>query len=149
MMPRPNTIVRDGILIDGLSSFVTVMFVSRTMFTNKKNDVIVRGLATLLSVLFMAGDSLAEKKVDYLKHIKPILAARCYTCHGALKQENGLRLDTVVQMKKGGDNGPGIVVGRNARSLIVQAITGSQGWRMPPEDEFDPLQTQQFELIKS
>jgi len=45
--------------------------------------------------------------------VKPILAARCYACHGALKQKGGLRLDTVALMKKGGDTGPAIIVGKS------------------------------------
>ena len=37
---------------------------------------------------------LADEHVDYLRQIKPVLAKRCYACHGALKHEGGLRLDT-------------------------------------------------------
>ena len=33
---------------------------------------------------------------DYSKEIKPLLKARCYACHSALKQKSGLRLDTVA-----------------------------------------------------
>ena len=32
---------------------------------------------------------------DYLTRVKPLLRARCYACHGGLKQKAGLRLDTV------------------------------------------------------
>ncbi len=39
--------------------------------------------------------------VEYLRDVKPILRARCYACHGALKQEAGLRLDTVAAMRRG------------------------------------------------
>jgi hypothetical protein len=31
---------------------------------------------------------------DYLKDVKPLLASRCFDCHGALKQEAKLRTDT-------------------------------------------------------
>ena len=36
---------------------------------------------------------------DYLRDIKPVLKARCYACHGALKQKSGLRLDTAVNIR--------------------------------------------------
>ena len=32
-----------------------------------------------------------EAAVDYTRDVKPILHERCYSCHGALKQEGGLR----------------------------------------------------------
>jgi hypothetical protein len=42
---------------------------------------------------------------DYLQHVRPVLAERCYACHGAWKQEGALRLDTVASMQRGGDGG--------------------------------------------
>ena len=30
--------------------------------------------------------------VDYLTEVKPILAARCFSCHGGLKQESELQI---------------------------------------------------------
>ena len=50
-----------------------------------------------------------EQRVDYLRVVKPILKVRCFPCHGALKQESGLRLDTGRFIRKGGENGPGVV----------------------------------------
>ena len=35
---------------------------------------------------------------DYLKDVKPLLASRCFDCHGALKQEAKLRIDTAQAM---------------------------------------------------
>ena len=46
--------------------------------------------------------------VDYTRDVKPILRTKCYSCHGVLKQEAGLRLDTVELMRTGGDSGPAI-----------------------------------------
>ena len=53
----------------------------------------------------------ADEPVDYLKQIRPILRERCIACHGSLKQEGGLRLDTAALAIKGGDSGPVIVPG--------------------------------------
>ena len=47
----------------------------------------------------------ADEQVDYVKQIKPLLRERCSACHGALKQEGGLRLDTAELASKGGDSG--------------------------------------------
>ena len=47
---------------------------------------------------------------DYLAIVKPVLRERCYACHGALKQEAGLRLDTGAAIRQGGDSGPAVVL---------------------------------------
>jgi len=44
----------------------------------------------------------ADDQVDYFKQIKPILSVKCYSCHGALKQEAELRLETRALMRTGG-----------------------------------------------
>src|SRR5262245_14702028 len=75
----------------------------------------------------------AEVPVDYLHHIKPVLTARCYACHGALQQKGGLRLDTVGLMKKGGDSGPAIVAGNGQQSRLISHVSAARGFRrMPP-----------------
>src|SRR5260370_35547094 len=66
---------------------------------------------------WLSGGALAaDDRVDYLRSVKPIFSARCYACHGALKQKNGLRLDTAAPMVKGGDTGPAIVPGSGRQS---------------------------------
>ncbi len=86
-----------------------------------------------------AGEAHDKRAGDYAGDVKPILSKRCYACHGALKQKAGLRLDTAASMHKGGDSGPAIVPGKSEESLIVDAVTGRDGWRMPPESEGSPL----------
>src|SRR5436309_1361055 len=82
----------------------------------------------------------AADRVDYVRGVKPIFVARCYACHGALEQKNGLRLDTVAFMKKGGDNGPALVPGNSPKSLLVNHILGAGGARrMPPKSEGEGL----------
>ena len=73
----------------------------------------------------------------YLKQIKPVLKARCYACHGALKQESGLRLDTAAEM---------IDAGILANGELVQRIRSvDHEERMPPEGE--ALQSHQIQTI--
>ncbi len=83
---------------------------------------------------------------DYEKNVKSVLAERCFACHGALKQEAGLRLDTVALMTQGGDSGPAIVAGQAKESLIWSRIASTDpDLRMPPEGE--PLKQSQLEAI--
>ena len=77
------------------------------------------------------------------------LSKRCYACHGALKQKSGLRLDTAALMRKGGDGGPAIVPGKSEESLIIEAVTGREGWRMPPEGEGTPLSPEEIATVRA
>ncbi|MEN9556267.1 MAG: hypothetical protein RLZZ232_2553, partial [Planctomycetota bacterium] len=57
--------------------------------------------------------------------IRPLLLAHCVECHGANRQESGLRLDTRQGWEKGGDRGPAVVPGRPEESLLMQAVRHS------------------------
>ena len=56
---------------------------------------------SLVCLLFFASPVWAADQVDYLKDIKPLLSKRCAACHGALKQQNSLRLDTAAAIRQG------------------------------------------------
>ncbi len=74
---------------------------------------------TTFIVLFLQitiASSMADE-VDYLTQIKPLLAEKCYSCHGVLKQESELRLETKSLMLEGGDSGGVIVPGDPEESL--------------------------------
>jgi len=90
----------------------------------------------------------APEPVDYVQDIKPILSRRCYSCHGALKQKNDLRLDTAALAIKGGENGPAFVAGKSGESLLIEAVIGEGGVaKMPPEGE--PLTAEQIAKLKT
>ncbi len=75
------------------------------------------------------------KPVDYLTEIKPLLAQRCASCHGAETQKSGFRVDSAAALIQGGDTGEAIVPGKPDESLLVHAITGTNGvTKMPPKD---------------
>jgi hypothetical protein len=76
------------------------------------------------------------ERVDYTRQVKPLLARRCYSCHGALKQEAGLRLDTGNMVRRGGANGPVVMPGKSASSrLLIRVAAPEPPARMPPEGE--------------
>ena len=91
----------------------------------------------------------AQPPVDYATQVKPLLVQRCYTCHAALRQKSDLRLDTAESLRHGGSRGPAIVPGKSSESLLITAVTGSDGWRMPPESEGEPLSDSQIALLRS
>ncbi|MEX2168364.1 MAG: DUF1553 domain-containing protein [Pirellulales bacterium] len=88
----------------------------------------------------------ADAPVDYAHDIKPVLERRCFACHGALKQESSLRLDTGASIRTGGDGGPAIVPGDMSASALVQRIASSDdSERMPPEGA--PLSAEEIRKI--
>ena len=93
----------------------------------------------VLSTLLLAIAANAVSAADYLRDVKPLLEHKCYACHGAFKQQAGLRLDTAAALKQGGDSGTPITPGEPNDSLLIDVLTGAAGFRMPPEDQGDPL----------
>jgi len=90
----------------------------------------------IASTLALACAAVAEEPVDYLKQIKPLLQSRCYACHGALKQEAGLRLDTAKLIAKGSENGPVMSPGKGDVGPLLKRIASTDlDERMPPEGE--------------
>src|SRR4051794_39474473 len=87
----------------------------------------------------------APVEVSYEKDVKPILTARCASCHGAVRQKAGLRLDAAQLIRKGGKNGPVLVAGKSADSTLLDAVLGKDRSRMPPEKEGAALTPQQID----
>lgn len=88
-----------------------------------------------------------EPSIDYRLQVRTILSKHCWACHGALKQEAGLRLDASQLIRKGGDDGPVIVAGRPERSVLWQKVTAKLPGRMPPEGK--PLSAAELATLKT
>jgi ankyrin repeat protein len=75
----------------------------------------------------------ANRKIDFEKDVQPILSQKCYSCHGDVVQQSGLRLDKRQNALRGGDYGPVIIEGKSAESkLIKRLVNGDGGLQMPP-----------------
>ena len=64
--------------------------------------------------------------------IRPLLATHCQSCHGNEAAKGGLRLDSLVDVLRGGDSGPAVVPGDPAASLLVAAVR-HESVAMPPD----------------
>jgi hypothetical protein len=85
----------------------------------------------------------------YSEKIRPLFAERCFSCHGGLKQEAGLRLDTVALMVEGGESGGVVTKGDPDASLILERVSDTDPLtRMPPEGEGEPLSAEQLAMLK-
>ena len=73
-------------------------------------------------------------KVDFNKHVLPALRQNCIACHNQKEAENDLVLETVEAILKGGGEGPAVVPGKPAESLLWQLSVHTEEPIMPPED---------------
>ena len=104
----------------------------------------------LLSVIGVLASSLGAatslyssepEAARFVKQVQPLLAAKCISCHGAEKQEGGLRLDSLAAALKGGDRGPAIVPGKIAESLLVEAVKFTNpDLQMPPKSPLNAVE---------
>src|SRR5712691_5058147 len=88
--------------------------------------------ATVLTPL-PAADALKQdpKAIEFFeKQVRPLLVARCASCHGASQQFSSLRVDSREALLRGGNRGPAIVPGDAQLSLLAKAIR-HDGLKMP------------------
>src|SRR5438093_10588409 len=79
---------------------------------------------TLLCTLNLSAATATEEGIEFFeKHVRPVLAERCYECHSAAKKlKGGLALDTHEGAFKGGELGPVIIPGKPNESLLIKAV---------------------------
>jgi hypothetical protein len=107
----------------------------------------MRVLCLFIALFALLASAAMAEQIDYEKQIKPIFNARCKACHGALKQESGLRLDTGALARQGGDSGKIITPGKADSSTLMARITADDtSERMPQEGE--PLTSVQVTAIR-
>ncbi len=93
---------------------------------------------------------LVAQEVDYARDIQPMLAEKCSTCHGVLRQEAGLRLDHGQLLREGGDDGSIIDPDNVRQSRLLQRVsTVEDSERMPPEGEGEPLTPTQLRTLEA
>ena len=101
----------------------------------------------LLALLQVAVGAPVSGEGEYAREIKPLLAEKCISCHGALQQEAGLRLDAIQLVRLGGDSGKVLEPGRADRSLILERVKATGDARMPPEGEGEALSPAQIRTL--
>src|SRR5262245_15737334 len=108
-----------------------------------------RPLVLLAWLVGVVSAARAGEPVDYRRDVKPIFSSRCYSCHGALRQKAGLRLDTGALIRKGSRSGPIVVPGKSDESALIDAVMGKDRTRMPPEKEGAALTEKQIAVLRA
>src|SRR6185503_16199624 len=111
---REHTVQKDGKLFGSSSSFLWFA------------PVLI-----LLPVLFSSlpvSLSAAETKVDFAREIRPILAKKCFACHGPDEEhrEGGLRLDLQEGATKKLETGAvAVVAGKSGESELIKRVVST------------------------
>src|SRR5438445_12983434 len=73
--------------------------------------------------------------VDFDREVHPILAARCFACHGGDKRSGGLSLSNYSEVLRGGKTGKVVNPGSSKDSLIMRRVLAEGASAMPPAGE--------------
>jgi hypothetical protein len=107
---------------------------------------------TILSVLFwcvLFAVAKAEPPVNFIRDVKPILARRCFACHGPDVGEGGLRLHEFEAAIAELDSGAhAIVPGKLEESALIERVSSTDEFmRMPPEGK--PLSEREITIFRN
>jgi mono/diheme cytochrome c family protein len=81
-----------------------------------------------------AADTFPPDQIEFFeKNVRPVLAERCYECHGAHKHQNGLRLDSRAAVVRGSDYGKVVEPGNPSASKLIKAINHVAGVEAMPK----------------
>jgi hypothetical protein len=135
----------DGKFINGLILKLSVSLVFCLFLSQAKCGGVVRAV--------QGGDSARRptREIDFNRDIRPILADKCWSCHGpdAAAKKIKLRLDS--EEAATADLGGGrraIVPGAVERSRLARRITASdEATRMPPADSGRGLSSAEIDLL--
>ena len=94
---------------------------------------VLGGLA-VASSFAVAAETYPPDQIEFFeKNIRPVLAERCYECHGARKHQNGLRLDSRAAVVRGSEYGKVVEPGNPSASKLIKAINHVDGVEAMPK----------------
>ncbi len=76
--------------------------------------------------------------------IRPVLVAKCQSCHGTQMQMAGLNLSNAAAFAKGSDNGPIVKPGDAKQSRLLRVISYEETIKMPPAGRLTPEEVANF-----
>jgi len=126
-------------LRDDIARWLSLLLLALIIVTGHLGGTLTHGEG-YLSAGFSEGKSIQPianvPEAEIYGHVvKPILQAKCYTCHGLSKQKGKLRLDAPEWILKGGKGGEVIVPGKPGESELIKRILLPMGDddHMPPQ----------------
>jgi hypothetical protein len=87
-----------------------------------------------------------ESGVEYFeRYVRPLLAEKCFSCHGRGQRKGMLSLDHRDALMAGGESGMVVVEGKPEDSLLIEAIDYTGSIQMPPDGK---LSDREIEVLK-
>ncbi len=90
----------------------------------------------------------ADRQIDFVRDVRTIFEAHCYSCHGPRRQQSDYRLDSRTVAIAGGQLGAAIVPGDSAASSLVRYVAGLEPEMLMPA-EGDPLSAEQIGVLRA
>ena len=106
-----------------------------------------RSMTTAVLLTSCVVSSAIAGPVDYEREVKPIFREHCAACHGVLKQQAELRVDTGASLRAGGSSGAAVIPGNPEESLLLKVVTGRGDFQMPPEGEGSKLTAEKIDVL--
>jgi uncharacterized membrane protein len=117
------------------------------------SDYLTRYMPSPLKRFFPSASSASDAAYVgsvYMRSIHPILDAKCVTCHGASKEQGGLRVDFYDLLMNGGKDGAVIAPRNPDGSLVLQRVTLSPTDKhFMPADGRTPLTAEEIAILRS
>jgi hypothetical protein len=100
------------------------------------------GAARLLAPPVVHADEFSSEDVEFFEaRVRPILAQRCYACHGEDETVEGeLRLTSRAAVMRGGSSGRAAAPGEPEHSLLLEAISYRGALQMPPAGKLQDVE---------
>ena len=99
-----------------------------------------------LSMGFSQAQTNPESVRFFEEKVRPLLTAKCLTCHNEQAKMSGLSLESRESAMLGGSRGSAVIPGQPEESLLVQAINRVGVLKMPPTG---PLESHEVSVLKS
>ncbi|HEV3343633.1 MAG TPA: DUF1549 domain-containing protein, partial [Pirellulales bacterium] len=100
----------------------------------------------LFAVCLIAWPSVVAAADDlFERQIHPILAGKCFRCHGGERVSGSLRVDSRDGLVRGGDSGAALVPGKAEASLLIKAVRRADDVSAMPPDK--PLRPDEIESL--
>lgn len=114
------------------------------MLTGRKQTILT---FLVLGAVLAAGGCQKQRTISYNRDIRPIVNAKCISCHGGVKQSGGFSLLFEEEAKAPTESGkPAIIPGDSKRSEIMKRLRHSDTTLRMPLDA-PPLSKEEIRLI--
>jgi mono/diheme cytochrome c family protein len=94
-------------------------------------------LSAAIAIMLVPTANIAADDAEKLfqDSVRPLFDRKCFQCHSSKAEElkGNLKLESVEDILKGGDQGPAVIAGDVKQSLLLRAIRYQEDdYQMPP-----------------